>query len=71
MEEKDIIIYRFYHLSDRNMNKQKRIQDLKSQVISLRFFNTKKMSQKEVSKVLRVSISTVKRYEKKYKKDLT
>lgn len=53
------------------MNQQKRINDRKSQVISLRFFSEKKHSQSDVAKILNLSIETVKRYEKKYKKNLT
>lgn len=53
------------------MNKKQKIEDKQSRVISLRFFNEKKYSQKEVSELLKISISQVKRYEKKYKKNLT
>jgi len=53
------------------MNKKQKIDDLKYQVISLRFFKDKKHSQKEVAEKLNISISQVKRYEKKYKKSLT
>lgn len=49
------------------MNKQKRIQNLKSQVISLRFFSSKKMTQKEVAIKLKLSPRQVRNYEKKYK----
>lgn len=50
------------------MNKKQKIEDKQSRVISLRFFNVKKYSQKEVADLLKISISQVKRYEKKYKK---
>lgn len=53
------------------MNKKQKIEDKQSRVISLRFFNVKKYSQKEVADLLKISISQVKRYEKKYKKNLT
>jgi len=61
----------FICLKTKLMNKKQIIEDNQSRVISLRFFNEKKYSQEEVAKILKISISQVKRYEKKYKKNLT
>ena len=53
------------------MNRKNINQETQSQVISLRFFNEKKYTQKQVADKLGISTITVKRYEKKYKSNLT